>query len=115
MRHLCLFVIFAIAFVVSISSMGMTGEANQSSAQSAAELYTKYCASCHGKDGRAKTFKGKLNHARDLTNRAWQDDASDERLFNSIMNGKRKMPRFSQKLSEQEIETLVRYVRSLKR
>jgi mono/diheme cytochrome c family protein len=115
MRHVCLFVIFAIAFGVSLTSLSMTGEANQSSAASAADLYTKYCASCHGKDGRAKTFKGKLNRARDLTDRTWQDDASNERLFNSIMNGKRKMPAFSKKLSEHEIDALVSYVRGLKK
>lgn len=114
MRHLCLFVIFAIAFGLSLTSLAMPGEANQSSVRNAAQLYTKHCASCHGKDGRAKTLKGKLNHARDLTDRAWQDDASDERLFNSIMNGKRKMPAFSKKLSEQEIDALVTYVRGLK-
>jgi mono/diheme cytochrome c family protein len=115
MRYLCQVVIFAIAFGVLLTSLSTTGEANQSSAATATELYTKHCASCHGKDGRAKTFKGKLNRARDLSDRTWQDDASNERLFNSIMNGKRKMPAFSKKLSEQEIDALVSYVRSLKR
>lgn len=93
----------------------MTGETNGSSARSAAEVYAKYCTSCHGKDGRAKTLKAKFNRARDLTDRAWQDDASDERLYNSIMNGKRSMPAFSKKLWEQEVEALVSYVRALKR
>lgn len=115
MRHLCLFVIFAVAFTVSLTGLAMTGEANHTSSRSAAELYTKHCASCHGKDGQAKTFKAKFNHARDLTDPAWQEDASDERLFNSIMNGKRKMPAFSKKLSEQDINVLVSYVRGLKR
>jgi mono/diheme cytochrome c family protein len=93
----------------------MSSETNGSSARSAAELYAKHCASCHGKDGRAKTFKAKLNHARDLSDQAWQGDASDERIFNAIMNGKRKMPGFSKKLSEPEIDALVSYVRALKR
>jgi mono/diheme cytochrome c family protein len=115
MKLFCLFVIFAVAFSVSLTSLAMTGETNRSSAQNAAELYAKHCASCHGKDGRAKTFKAKLNHARDLSDRAWQDDASDERIFNAIMNGKRKMPGFSKKLSEPEIDALVSYVRALKR
>ena len=115
MRYLCLLVIFALAFGVSVAGLAMTGEANHSSEQSAAELYAKHCASCHGKDGRAKTLKGKLNHTRDLTDAAWQDDATDERLFNSITNGKHKMPSFSKKLSEQEINSLVSYVRGLKR
>jgi len=83
-------------------------------AASASESYTKHCASCHGKDGRAKTFKAKLNHARNLADPEWQDRVSDERIFNSIMNGKGKMPEFSKKLSEQEINALVSYVRSLK-
>lgn len=106
--------IFAIAFGVVLTSVAMIVEANHGSARTAAELYSKHCASCHGKDGRAKTFKGKLNHARDLTDQAWQDDTSDERLFNSIMKGKRKMPGFSKKMSEQEIDALVKYVRGLK-
>ena len=115
MRHRYLLVVFAIAFGFLLSSLAITGEANHSSARSAAELYTKYCASCHGKDGRANSLKGKLKHARDLTDPAWQDRVGDERLFNSIMNGKEKMPGFSKKMSEQEINTLISYVRSLKK
>ena len=115
MRLFFLFVIFTVAFPVSFTSLATAGATKRSSARSAAELYEKHCASCHGKDGRAKTFKGKLKHARDLTDVAWQDDASDERIFNAIMNGKRKMPAFSKKLSEQEINTLVSYVRALKK
>lgn len=84
-------------------------------ARSAAELYSKNCASCHGRDGRAKTFKAKLNHARNLSDPEWQDRVSDERIFNSIMNGKGKMPAFGKKLSEQEINSLVPYVRGLKK
>jgi mono/diheme cytochrome c family protein len=115
MRNFCLFIIFAVAFGGSLTSLAMTGKANHTSARSATELFTKYCTSCHGKDGRAKTFKAKFNHARDFTDRVWQDDVNDERLFNSIMNGKGKMPVFGKKLSEQEINALVSYVRSLKK
>lgn len=114
MKHFCLFVICAIACGISLTVFSRSGEANYNSARSAGELYMKYCASCHGKDGRGKTFKGKLTKARDLTDRAWQDDVSDERFFNSIMKGKRKMPPFSKKLSEPEIDALVSYVRALR-
>jgi cytochrome c553 len=47
-------------------------------------LFAKNCASCHGKDGKAKTFKAKFNHARNLTDLEWQTSVTDERLFNSI-------------------------------
>lgn len=84
-------------------------------AQSSAQLYTKQCASCHGKDGRSKTIKGKRKHARDLTDRDWQDKVSDERIFNSINNGKGKMPAYGKKLSQEQIESLATYVRALKK
>ncbi|HEV2884541.1 MAG TPA: cytochrome c [Pyrinomonadaceae bacterium] len=83
---------------------------------SAGELYRKNCASCHGKDGRAKTFKAKFNKARDISDATWHESVSDERVFNSIMNGRgKKMPAYSKKLSVQEIESLVSFVRSLRR
>ena len=78
-------------------------------------LFEEKCATCHGKDGQAKTFKAKFNHARNLTDAKWQSEVSDERLFNSISNGKAKMPAWGKKFSEAQINSLVAYVRSLKK
>jgi len=91
--------------------------ANSSADRSAPQLYRKYCVSCHGTDGRSKTSKGRFNHARDLTNPEWQDDVSDERIFNSIMNGRNvagTMPPFSNKINQREAESLVNFVRKLR-
>ena len=82
--------------------------------RTAAQLYRRYCVSCHGSDGRSKTSKGKFNHARDLTDAGWQNDVSDERIFNSIMNGRNtrgNMPSFSKNLSAEEADSLVDFVR----
>ena len=84
---------------------------------SAPELYSRHCSSCHGIDGRARTSKGKFSHARDLTDARWQNDVTDERIFNSIMNGRSvrgNMPSFSDKLNEKEVESLVSIVRKFK-
>jgi cbb3-type cytochrome c oxidase subunit III len=78
-------------------------------------LFEKHCDTCHGKDGQAKTFKAKFNHARNLTDAEWQAQVSDERIFNSITNGKGKMPSWGKKLSEAQINALVAYVRKLKK
>ena len=78
-------------------------------------LFLKNCASCHGKDGRAKTFKAKFNHARNLTNPNWQAAISDEHMYESILRGKNKMPAFGKTLSENEVAALVTYVRMLRR
>ena len=83
----------------------------------ASRLYRRHCVSCHGNDGKAQTSKGKFSHARDLTDAQWQTDVSDERLFNSIMNGRNvrgNMPAFADKLNEKEINLLVTFVRSFK-
>ena len=98
-----------VAFVAHVTSEAAAPN------QSGAELYTKHCASCHGKDGRAKTFKAKFNHARDLTDPLWQDEVSDEGLFNSIMNGKKKMPAYRKKLSEAQVNSLIAYIRTFGR
>jgi len=81
----------------------------------ASVLFDKHCDTCHGKDGQAKTFKAKFNHARNLTDATWQLEVSDERLFNSISNGKGKMPAWGKKLSNAQINALVAYVRKLKK
>lgn len=84
------------------------------SERTATALYAKHCASCHGKDGRSKTFKAKFNKARNLTESGWQEAVSDERIYNSIANGRGKMPGFSKKMSEAEIDALVLLVRGLR-
>ena len=90
---------------------------NNNAERSAPQLYRKYCVSCHGSDGRAQTSKGKYSHARDLTDAQWHEDVSDERIFNSIMNGRNvrgNMPAFSNKINQKEAESLVNFVRRLR-
>lgn len=88
-----------------------------SNARPASQLYRRHCVSCHGSDGKAKTSKGRFSHARDLSDAEWQADVSDERIFNSIMNGRNvrgNMPAFANKLNEKEVDSLVSFVRGLK-
>jgi mono/diheme cytochrome c family protein len=106
-------IVFLMAAICSVFVTRVSGGAVTD--RSAAELYSKNCATCHGRDGRAKTFKAKLNHARNISDPEWHARVSDERIFNSIMNGKGKMPAFGKKISEQEIDALVTYVRGLKK
>lgn len=79
-------------------------------------LFAQHCAICHGSDGRAKTSRGRRTHTRNLADAEWQDNVSDERIFNSINNGRgTNMPRFNKKLSDSQIDALVSYVRQFKR
>jgi len=105
----------ALSLVVIVASPTIAVNKRSESAKSAAEIYEKSCASCHGNDGQAKGLKAKLKHARNLTDPDWQGKVTDERIFNSIANGKGKMPAFGKKLSNDEINSLVTYVRALKK
>ena len=87
-------------------------------ARTAAQNYARYCVSCHGRDGKSQTSKGKFSHARDLTNAEWQDDVTDERIYNSIMNGRNvrgNMPGFKNKLNNKDAEALVDFVRKFRK
>ncbi|MDT4968818.1 MAG: hypothetical protein QOJ64_3555 [Acidobacteriota bacterium] len=103
-------------FLLTGTWFGSTIIANSTGkASDAARDYGNSCASCHGSDGRAKTFKAKFNGAKDLTKPEWQESVSDSHIFNVISNGRKKMPPFGAKFSQARIEALVRFVRGLRK
>ena len=110
--------LLALLYLLSLAAISGAGhESVNSNEISAQQLYRRHCVTCHGNDGRAKTSKGKYSHARDLTDGQWQNDVSDARIFNSIMNGRDvrgNMPAFSDKLNEHQVNALVGFVRGLK-
>jgi mono/diheme cytochrome c family protein len=107
---------FAVLFIVQATKTEARVNVPPPTPGDAKATFDAQCAKCHGKDGRAHTMRGRLSHARDLTDAGWQNEVSDERLFNSINKGKGKnMPAFGKKLSEDQIDALVRYVRQFKR
>ena len=113
-----LLILIATLTVVASFRGFQTAASTTSPARTPSLLYSKYCIACHGQDGKSQTRKGKFNHARDLTDAEWQDDVSDERLFNSIMNGRNvrgNMPAFSDKLNDKEADSLVGFVRKLRK
>ena len=109
---------YVLALAVIVSLAGFARESfGDNAAPAPAQTYRRYCISCHGSDGKGKTSKGRFSHARDLTDAQWQDDVSDERIFNSIMNGRNvrgNMPAFSDKLNDRDVDSLVAFVRGLK-
>lgn len=106
-----------LVIVILLACFAVSANQRKRSGRTAPELFARHCASCHGTDGRAKTSKGKFSHARDLTDAKWHEDVTDERIFNSIMNGRDvrgNMPAFSDKLNEKEVDSLVSFVRKFK-
>ena len=75
-------------------------------------VFSVKCFVCHGPDG--KGFAA--IKTPDFTDPKWQASTTDAAIIDTIKNGKTgtPMPRFEDKLSEDEIKALVAYVRSLK-
>jgi cytochrome c553 len=75
------------------------------------------CTNCHGDDGRGKTKIGKKEKIPDLTSTRWQSRHSDEQIKDTITNGSEdnpKMKPFKDKLTPEEIDSMVKFVRGLK-
>jgi cytochrome c6 len=78
------------------------------------EIFEQRCAKCHGSDGKARTKKGRELKAKDFTKPKFQQRTTDEEILDAITNGlpKHKMPAFKNKLSPEEIQALVPFVRA---
>lgn len=84
-------------------------------------LWRKKCASCHGRDGKGQTKKGKKAKVEDMTTAKWQKEVTDERMIKSMTDGidrvqdgvKQEMK--PSKLSPAEMQSLVKYMRAFKK
>jgi mono/diheme cytochrome c family protein len=78
------------------------------------------CASCHGADGKGQTDQGKKMKVHDYTKADWQKSRKDDDLKKAIADGvnrekdgvKQEMPGFKDSVPPEEIDNLVKYVRS---
>jgi len=77
------------------------------------ELFGQKCSMCHGADGKGRS----ILKTPDLTDRKVQASLKDKQIAEIIKNGKAGtgMPPFADKLSDRQIQSLVTYIRSLKK
>jgi cytochrome c6 len=81
-------------------------------ADEGADLYKSKCAMCHGPDGAGKTLMGEKLKILDLRSAEVQKK-TDADLKAVIGKGKDKMPAYEAKLSKEQIDKLVIYIRDL--
>jgi cytochrome c oxidase cbb3-type subunit 3 len=80
-------------------------------AQRGAEIFTQYCAACHGVDGKGNKFVGAPN----LTDKVWLYGASKRRIIQTITEGRTgQMPAHKNFLGEDKVHLLAAYVYGLK-
>ena len=75
-------------------------------------LFVENCARCHGQDGQAKTFHGRILGAQNLADAHWRSETPGVEIVQAIQTGPGAMPAFARKLSRPEIEALAAYVQT---
>jgi mono/diheme cytochrome c family protein len=81
-----------------------------------AAIFSRACAPCHGKNGKAQTPIGRKLKVKDLT----QSKTDEHQIAEQIREGKKgedgltRMPSFKESLKPDEIAALVQYVKSLR-
>ena len=80
------------------------------------QAFTRYCANCHGLNAEGGPGNDLTPPAPDLTDKEWKRGSTDGEIFTSIKNGVPpdfNMGAFGDQLKDEEIWTVVNYVRSL--
>ena len=77
------------------------------------ELFRQRCVKCHGADGTGNQTRDRLPEIPDFTNVSWQARRADAQLLASILDGKGDdMPPQRGKIGEEQVRSLVAYVRA---
>jgi cytochrome c6 len=98
---------FMALFLISISFMPLASATDNGPGR---KVFENTCATCHGSDG-AGTKAGQEVGAPDLRSQQIQQH-SDQVWKQQIQNGKNSMPAFGGLLSSQQIDSIVKYVRT---
>src|SRR5689334_18385343 len=103
-----LVVVLSFACLAAHCFASADGAQEKSAALDAKKIFMHECKDCHGEDGR-----GRMHGQPDFTNSKWQANVTDELMFKTIKFGREPMPFYLGALSDDEINALVKYIRSL--
>jgi cytochrome c6 len=81
---------------------------------SGADIYKARCSMCHGVDGTANTPAGQVFKAASFSDPAIIKIPDSDRIV-IVKKGKNKMPLFGDKLTDDQIKSVLAYVRTLQK
>lgn len=108
--------------ILLVSLLGLPGVYSGVSAADGKEIFTFYCAQCHGLDGDGtgpNVTEDFATDPRDFTAAAEMEKLSDADIRNVVLDGgpalskSELMPPWSKTLTTEEVDALVAYLRKL--
>ena len=108
---------FALA-CLALCGLGVAVALAAGDAAAGKSTFESKCAICHGKDGKGKTKMGEKAGIKDLTDAKYQATFTDDQLLKTLKEGlkegeKTKMKAYGSILSDDEIKSVIAYVRTL--
>ena len=104
-----------------ILTLALTGlVVSSAAAADAAENWSEYCSRCHAKDGSGNTKPGRKLKLKDYREAAVQAEMSDEDIIKYLIDGvttdrgKEEMPSYKEKLTREEMDAMIPFIRALK-
>jgi len=106
--------------IVALAVAAWGAHAQEAKPKDAKTNYTALCKGCHGETGKGDTKLGKILGARDYSDPKVQESVKDEQMFKSIKEGLKKgdkelMKPYADKLTDEEIKALIKYMRAFKK
>ncbi|HWH56152.1 MAG TPA: cytochrome c [Terriglobales bacterium] len=96
-----------LAILLAFSAAGMQGQSRSDASRSGAKLFRVYCQKCHS------TARGKKSLGPGLYHIMKSKRFDEPRLREMITNGKDTMPPFGRRLSAEELDRLIEYLKAL--
>lgn len=94
------------------------GEALAPAAAKSEVLYGRFCASCHGDEGKAQTTMARMMspNPTNFAQGPWKGPQTVEAVVDAIKNGKGAMPAYGKEITDEgELKALAEYVLSLRK
>ena len=103
--------ILPLSALVAAGLLMMAAKMYPADAPDGADIFKKQaCVMCHGQDGKGNA----MLKTPDFTDPKWQAGITDQQIADTIKNGKPNtmMKPFGDKLSDDEIQALVKFIRA---
>ena len=106
--------IMCVATLLSLASAASVAPAFGADLAIGKSIYGDKCLKCHGEKGRGDGRKAADLEKKpaDYTDKAKMTKFTDEDLKKAVKEGKKPMPAFGKKLSDEQIDDVIAYIRT---